>query len=96
MKANSPKLCGGSRACHAEGPSRTGIQRRRVGCGSIIRRAVDLASWIAPNLLRTSALTVVAGLSISSEPSLFAESEISVTPFKYEAPQSDLDDQSNG
>jgi epoxide hydrolase len=37
-------------------------------------------------------LAVVIGLSISSEPSLFGETDTAVTPFKYEAPQSALDD----
>ena len=47
---------------------------------------------ITRRILRRGGLAIVAGLSISSGLSLFAESDTSVTPFKYEAPQSALDD----
>src|SRR5262249_50627053 len=40
MKAKSLKFYNGSRACHAE------ALRRRVGCGSTIRRALDVIGWI--------------------------------------------------
>jgi Epoxide hydrolase N terminus. len=43
-------------------------------------------------VLRNGVLAIVAGLSISSRPSLFAEPDTSVTPFKYEAPRSALED----
>jgi uncharacterized protein YjeT (DUF2065 family) len=45
MKAQSLKFCSGSRACHAE------ALRRRVGCGSIVRCAVDLVGWIVPGAI---------------------------------------------
>jgi hypothetical protein len=45
MKAKSVKLFSGNRACHAE------AWRRRVGCGSITRRAVDLIGWIVPSAI---------------------------------------------
>jgi pimeloyl-ACP methyl ester carboxylesterase len=44
------------------------------------------------NSLRSYVLAVVTCLSISSGPSLFAQTDAAVTPFKYEAPQSALDD----
>jgi pimeloyl-ACP methyl ester carboxylesterase len=45
------------------------------------------------NFLRNGGtLAVVIGLSISSGLSLFAETDTAVTPFKYQAPQSALDD----
>jgi pimeloyl-ACP methyl ester carboxylesterase len=47
---------------------------------------------ITPGFLRRSALAVVASVLISSGPSLFAQSDAAVTPFKYEAQQRDLDD----
>jgi hypothetical protein len=37
-------------------------------------------------------LAVVIGLCVSSGPSLFGQTDTAVTPFKYEAPQSALDD----
>ena len=43
MKAKSLKFYSGSRACHAE------ALRRRVGCGSTIRRA--LIGWIVPSAI---------------------------------------------
>jgi hypothetical protein len=52
MKANSSKFCSGRRACHAEGPSRTGIERRRVdGRGSTAGRAVNVIGWIVPGAI---------------------------------------------
>jgi hypothetical protein len=45
------------------------------------------------NFLRSGGtLAVAIGLSISSGASLFAESDTAVTPFKYEAPRSALED----
>jgi pimeloyl-ACP methyl ester carboxylesterase len=47
---------------------------------------------ITGNFLRSGALLIATGLSISSGLSLFAQTDTAVTPFKYEAPQSALDD----
>jgi len=45
MNAKSLKFYNGSRACHAE------ALPRRVGCGSTIRRAVDVIGWIVPSAI---------------------------------------------
>ena len=45
MKAKSLKFCSGSRA------SQAGALRRRVGDGSITRRAVDVIGWILPSAI---------------------------------------------
>jgi epoxide hydrolase len=47
---------------------------------------------ITRSILRSGVLAIVAGLSISSGPGLYAEPDTSVTPFKYEAPRSALED----
>jgi epoxide hydrolase len=48
---------------------------------------------ITRSILRSGVLVFAAGLSIAGGPSLFsAQSDTAVTPFKYEAPQSALDD----
>ena len=45
VKAKSLKFCSDSRACRAE------AFRRRVGDGSITRRAVDVVGWILPSAI---------------------------------------------
>jgi hypothetical protein len=45
VKARSLKFCSDSRACRAE------ALRRRVGCGSSVRRAVDVIGWILPTAI---------------------------------------------
>ena len=62
----------------------------RPNKGACSMKAIHMTSR---NFLRSGgALAVTIGLSLLSGPSLIAQTDIAVTPFKYEAPQSALDD----
>ena len=54
--------------------------------------AGNMKTMFTRTILRGGVLATVAALSISSGPGLFAEPDMSVTPFKYEAPRSALED----